>query len=79
MENEGPEIIRDPIEDTPEYKGAMVFIQQQLNKEFDDNNKDDTANALYCQRKRSLLAHYGIEWKSPLQLNKNLRDRIKNF
>ena len=56
----------DPIENTEEYKKAMAHIQPILDKEFE--------GLIMCSRpywhmKKQLLRQYGIEWKSPAELN----------
>lgn len=63
--------IADTIEKTPEYKGAMVFINQQLNKEFTEEQKQNDPIE-YWRRKKNLLSNYGVQWRSPLELNPDL-------
>lgn len=65
-------INRDPIEKTAEYKGAMFYIQPILDAEF---GLVDIDNFLYWKRKRALLHRYGIEWKSPMELNPHIAER----
>ena len=60
------EIIRDPVEKSPEYTHAMIKVFPILDEEFNNQHKDSSN---FWKRKQELLAQMGVEWKSPADLN----------
>ena len=63
---------RDSIEETVAYKAAMARIQPMLDKEFENNNVFGTCHR-YWWRKKELLREKGIDWKSPAEMNPDIR------
>jgi len=63
------EIIRDPIEKSPEYVHAMIKVFPILDEEF---NKKKISNISFWKRKKELLAQMGVDWQSPAELNPEL-------
>lgn len=62
------EIIRDPVEKTPEYVHAMIKVFPILDEEF-NNKKNSKPSVTFWQRKKELLAQMGVDWQSPADLN----------
>lgn len=62
----------DNIENTEKYKFAMLEITPILEKEFKDKFGMGICHS-YWYRKKELLAKYGIDWKSPAELNPDVR------
>ena len=61
---------RDPVEDTEEYKN----IEDELQRELDEIFKDSPRRLGFCHvywatKKRILKEKYGIDWKSPKEMN----------
>ena len=61
---------RDPVEDTEEYKK----IEPELQRELDEIFKNKPRMLGFCHvywgtKKRILKEKYGIDWKSPQELN----------
>lgn len=54
----------DPVEMTKDYEDAMVLIQPELDEVAVFND----VYLLWATKKR-LLAKYGVEWKSPAEMN----------
>ena len=63
---------RESIEETVAYKAAMASIQPMLHKEFENNNGFGTCHR-YWWRKKELLREKGIDWKSPAEMNPDIR------
>ena len=63
----------DPIENTKEYKKAMKKIQRILDKEFPKSKYHFGICHRIWRRKKQLLAEAGIEWKTPVEMNPDVR------
>ena len=63
------EIIRDPVENCPEYTHAMIKVFPILDEEFNTNK---TPNITFWKRKKELLAQMGVDWQSPAELNPDI-------
>lgn len=66
-------MLRDPIENTPEYETAMQTIQPQLDKEFPPESSGLGTCHRFWHRKKELLQAKGIAWQSPAELNPHIR------
>ena len=66
---------RDPIEETQEFKNALVKIQSELdelNKELDERGMNMGSCHIYWARKKKLLKELGIDWKTPAECNPHI-------
>ena len=63
---------KDAIEETVAYKAAMARIEPILDKEFENVNGMGTCHR-YWWRKKELLKQNGIDWKSPSEMNPDIR------
>ena len=59
---------QDKIETSEKYRDAMLEIGPILENEFKDKFGLGICHT-YWIRKKELLAEYGIDWKSPAELN----------
>lgn len=59
----------DPVEDTEEYKIAVVEIQEELDKRMKDFPQGMGSCHKYWQLKKELLKKVGIDWKTPQECN----------
>lgn len=66
-------MLRDPIEKSHEYEKAMVKIAPILDKEFPPEKCGMGTCYRVWYRKKELLKEEGIEWKSPAEMNPNIR------
>ena len=66
-------IERDPVELTEVYKRAMEAIQPVLDQAFPADEVAMGTCHRYWARKKALLAERGIEWKSPAEMNPDIR------
>ena len=62
----------DSVENTEKYRFAMMEINPILENEFKDKFGMGICHS-YWHRKKELLAKYGIDWKSPAELNPDIR------
>lgn len=63
---------RDPIEDDPTFREIIESVNQQVERELDEIGIKDQWGSCFTYwdiKKRILLNQYGIEWKSPRELN----------
>ncbi len=63
---------KDAVEETVAYKAAMARIEPILDKEFENENGMGTCHR-YWWRKKELLKQNGIDWKSPSEMNPDIR------
>jgi len=64
---------RDPIEQTDRYRKAMEKVEWILEREFPaDRWRLGTCHA-YWHRKKELLAGEGVSWRSPGEMNPDVR------
>ncbi|NMA83893.1 MAG: hypothetical protein GX962_08525 [Epulopiscium sp.] len=66
----------DPIEETQEFKDAIKKIQPELDKigkELDEMGMRMGSCHIYWARKKKLLKSVGIDWKSPSEMNPDIR------
>lgn len=62
-------LLYDPIEDTPEYKRIEAEVNEQAEKNIDSNICYGRCDFFWSEKKRLLRDKYGIEWKSPAEMN----------
>ena len=65
--------IKDEIEKTAAYQEAMKEIEPILDKEFPPNKVAMGTCHRFWHRKKELLKERGIDWKSPAELNPDIR------
>ena len=63
---------KDNIENTEKYREAMLEINPILEKEFEKEYGMGICHR-YWKRKKVLLKGYGIDWKSPAEMNPDVR------
>jgi len=69
-------MLRDPIEDTEEYKRAMYLIQpslDSLNERLDRQGARMGRCHIYWKEQKELLEILKIDWKTPAEMNPNTR------
>lgn len=66
-------MLKDPIENTKDYILAMEQIDPILDKEFPPDQYMMGTCYKYWARKKELLRKKGIEWKTPAEMNPNIR------
>lgn len=59
----------DPIEDTPEYKAIKDELEEKIIARIGRNRGMGYCHLYWGAKKRILKEDYGIEWKSPSELN----------
>ena len=60
---------RDPIESDPKYKEILSSIDKELEEELGDSIFMGYCHVLWAKKKQILKERYGIDWKSPAELN----------
>ena len=63
----------DPIEDTPEYKAISQELDKKIRAEVGENRGMGYCHLYWGAKKRILKRDYGIDWKSPSELNPHVR------
>lgn len=66
----------DPIEDTPEFKAVIDDVERELDELFKNNplrGQRGFCHAYWSAKKELLSEKYGIEWRSPQQMNPRYR------
>lgn len=66
-------INKDPVEKTENYKLAMEKIDPILDKEFPINEVRYGTCYRFWQRKKELLKEHGIDWKTPKEMNPDMK------
>ena len=59
----------DPIEDSKEYQDVIDEVEQKLYEQLKDEPRFMGFCFRYWSLKRTILAEYGIEWRSPAIMN----------
>lgn len=62
----------DNIENSEKYIEAMIEIKPILEKEFENQFGKGICHR-YWHRKKELLKSYGIDWKSPSEMNPDVK------
>ena len=64
----------DPVEQTPQYKAVEEEVHRKVEQELKDIIGTMGACFLMWKLKKEILKNdYGIEWKSPGELNPDIR------
>ena len=66
---ENPMLKYDPIEDSKEYLDVIDEVEQKLYEQLKDEPRFMGFCFQYWSLKRTILAEYGIEWRSPAIMN----------
>lgn len=67
-------MLKDPVEKTTEYAEAMKIIEPILDKEFPETVPPVMGTChRYWARKKEMLKAKGIEWKTPGEMNPDIR------
>ena len=78
------DILHDPVEDTPEFLQIkeelvckMEVFRDEYKKESDRVYEEfgiwpPISHKLWCKQKEILLRDYGIEWKTPAEMNPDI-------
>ncbi len=63
--------LKDRVELTPEYKRVEVEVDREVQKEVDDSGITGlgTCHLYWKIKKRILRERYGIDWRSPSEMN----------
>ena len=65
-------INHDPIEDTPEYKAISEELEAKIRAEIGEKRGMGFCHLYWSTKRRILKEEYGIDWKSPSQLNPHI-------
>lgn len=63
----------DPIEDTRKYKSIVWLVELELMIRFLLVPRRMGFCFMYWRRKQIILHRYGIEWRTPAQMNPHVR------
>jgi len=63
---------RDPIEDDPKYKDILSSVDKEIEKELGDPIPMGYCHVIWVKKKQILKDRYGVDWKSPAELNPNI-------
>jgi len=69
-------MLRDPIEETEEFKSVMRQIQSsldRLNERLDKQGVRMGRCHIYWKKQKERLKEYGIDWKTPAEMNPHTR------
>jgi len=69
-------MLRDPIEETEEYKRAMIKIQKaldKLNRIMDEQGMRMGRCHVYWKEQKEMLKFFNIDWKTPAEMNPHTR------
>jgi len=64
-----PESKMDPIEQTPEYKAIEEELDQKIRSHIGEGAYLGYCHIYWLEKKLILKYDYGMEWKSPPELN----------
>ena len=59
----------DPIEDDPRYAAAFRDVNERVRSRFSDCSDLGVCHQMWAYKKRLLRLEYGINWRSPADLN----------
>ena len=62
-------VAKDPIEETDEYKTRAQELEEELSELMKNHSRFGSCHFYWANKKRILKEKYGIEWKSPAELN----------
>ncbi|MBQ7914144.1 MAG: hypothetical protein IJ322_01360 [Clostridia bacterium] len=63
----------DPVEDTEQYQAIKDELEAKIFSKMGGQINRGNAHLYVLYKKEILLADYGIEWKSPQELNPQIR------
>ena len=63
----------DPVEDTPEYKAVEEELHAKILERMGGELTRGNAHLYVSLKKEILKTEYGIDWKSPQELNPRIR------
>ena len=63
----------DPVEDTEQYQAIKDELETKILSKMGGQINRGNAHLYVLYKKEILLADYGIEWKSPQELNPQIR------
>ena len=61
--------IQDPIENDPKYKEILTRVEKDIEQELGDYRPLGYCHLFWSMKKQILKEKYGIDWKSPAELN----------
>lgn len=65
-------MLRDSIEETQEYKKIEQELEKELSKLMENIPRFGSCHYYWANKKRILKEKYGIDWKSPAELNPHI-------
>jgi hypothetical protein len=69
----GPVDKRDPIEDALKFKEILAQADEAAEEELEDEPHGlGFCHVFWATKKRILKTKYGIDWKSPAEMNPNV-------
>ena len=63
----------DPVEDTEQYQAIKDELEEKILSKMGGQINRGNAHLYVLYKKEILLSDYGIEWKSPQELNPQIR------
>ncbi len=63
---------RDPIENDPKYKKIFSLVDQEIGQKLGNSPPMGYCHVIWSMKKQILKDRYGIDWKSPAELNPNI-------
>ena len=64
--------IRDPIENDPKYKEILASVDMEIELELGESRPLGYCHLFWSMKKQILKDRYGIDWKSPSELNPHI-------
>ncbi len=61
--------IRDPIENDPKYKEIFTRVEMEVEQELGNYRPMGYCHMFWSMKKQILKEKYGIDWKTPAELN----------
>lgn len=65
-------ILYDPIEDTEKFKKIADEVDKKVVEIIGPNLGDGYCHVFWTTKKQILKEEYGIDWKSPAEMNMNI-------
>lgn len=65
-------IYYDPVEDTEEFKRIADEVDKKVVEIVGPNLGDGYCHLFWAEKKQILKEEYGIDWKSPAEMNMNI-------
>ena len=64
--------LHDPIEDTEKYKQVIQDVDKKAQENIECDIRLGRCQLIWSEKKRILQEEYGIEWKTPAEMNPNI-------